>query len=327
MERHTVPINFRDIKIEDFIRHMDYRLEVENATPHAMAHEKKVLIMFLRAYGILDNPREVRQWSSICKTPPIISSNQDIDFVYPQDVNKFFTYEGYSNLKDKDKCTYENRLFQHLTFMGFMFGMRFPSEIVNLTVNDVVIKKDGKGYILVHEQKKRGVTRKIMPHNENILSSPAFKTPKNYLEHWRPKVANDKSGDALFLQPNGKPITEAYSRRHVKKAGDDIVGKSFKCYHMRHTYATFLYQDTQSILKVSRRLGHTKVANTQKYVACAEDLEEQYKGRKLFNIALRPLSFKDLGGQQIVKQLMGQAENRQRPNEIPPRERNGLSRI
>ena len=30
---------------------------------------------------------------------------------------------------------------------------------------------------------------------------------KNWIYHWRPKVENQYSGDALYLQPSGKPFT------------------------------------------------------------------------------------------------------------------------
>jgi len=48
---------------------------------------------------------------------------------------------------------------------------------------------------------------------------------------------------------------------------------------MRHTFTTFHYQYTKNIKKVSKKLGHNKSANTDKYVDVAEDLEEQYEGK------------------------------------------------
>ena len=50
METHVCPINFRDLKPEDFLRHMDYRIEHEGATANALHHEKKALLMFLKAF-------------------------------------------------------------------------------------------------------------------------------------------------------------------------------------------------------------------------------------------------------------------------------------
>jgi len=57
METHPCPIDFRNLTPENFIQHMDYRLELEDppATAYALENEKKALVMFLRAYGISDN--------------------------------------------------------------------------------------------------------------------------------------------------------------------------------------------------------------------------------------------------------------------------------
>jgi|GEM_PF-2014545 len=294
MELHPCHVDFRNLTPKQVLNHFDYRIEIEKATAHALAHEKKAIMMFLRAYGL--KQEEMELWSQVLKTPPVII-NDKIDFVYPQNVHKFYIYEGYSNRKNYETRVYENRLFQHIAFMGFNFGMRCPSEIVTLTLDDVIINKDGTGQIDIHEQKKRGKVRTLIPYNKKILSSNSYKTPKNYRDFWRKKVATKESGDAFFLQPNGKPITEKYVRDHLSSAGKTITGNPhFTPYHMRHTFATFLYQYTKNIKKVSKRLGHTKTANTDKYVDVAEDLEEQFNGKNLFNIALRPHN--NVGGKQ-----------------------------
>jgi len=72
---------------------------------------------------------------------------------------------------------------------------------------------------------------------------------------------------------------------------------------MRHTFATYYYQLTKNLKKVSVKLGHTKTKNTDKYVAIAEDLEEQFKGKNLFNIALKPHNI-NVGGKQNNNRLL-----------------------
>jgi len=67
---------------------------------------------------------------------------------------------------------------------------------------------------------------------------------------------------------------------------------------MRHTFATYLYQQTKNIKKVAKKLGHTKTNCTDKYVDVAEDLEQQYNGKNLFNIALKPHNLIAVGGKQ-----------------------------
>lgn len=311
METHPVPIDFRNLNPEQFIDHMDYRIEIEGASPYALAHEKKAILMFLRAYGIVRDEKEMKLWSQMLKTPPI-TVNDEPEIVFPEIVHRFFIYEGYSNKRNYEKRVYENRLFQTIAFTGFMFGMRCPSEVINLNVDDLVINKNGTGFLRVHEQKKHGRVRKIIPFNKSILSSYAFKTPGNYIAHWRPKVENEESGDALFLQPSGKRITGGYLQR-LSRIGKQIAGKDFHLYLMRHTFATFLYAETHDITFVSRMLGHTKLSNTGKYVHLAECLEQQYDNRSLFNIALRP---RNVGGKDCKQTTLGRGQKKARPKVI-----------
>ena len=307
MELHPCPIDFRNLTPESVLKHFDYRIELENATAHALAHEKKTIMMFLRAYGLKKEDLEL--WAQVLRTPPVII-NDKIDFVYPQDVHNFYIFDGYSNKRNYALRVYENKLFQHIAFLGFNFGMRCPSEIVTLTLDDVKINKDGTGHITIHEKKKRGKERDIIPYSKKILSSNRYKTPKNYRDNWRHKVANKESGNAFFLQWNGKPITEKYVRDHLSPSGKKITGNpKFKPYNMRHTFATYYYQLTKNIKKVSKKLGHTKTANTDKYVDVAEDLEEQFNGKNLFNIALKPHNI-IVGGKQKKQVTLNYTQNK-----------------
>ena len=52
MEKHKQPIDFRNLKPEMFIRHMDYRIQYENASAHALAHQKKTYHVFKSIWPI-----------------------------------------------------------------------------------------------------------------------------------------------------------------------------------------------------------------------------------------------------------------------------------
>ena len=68
-------------------------------------------------------------------------------------VYKFFHYP-YS------EDDYENTLYQYLFCHSFLIGWRVPSEICELTTNDVVINDNGTGCIVITEVKKHD-------HNEH----------------------------------------------------------------------------------------------------------------------------------------------------------------
>jgi integrase len=279
METHLMPVDFRDLTPENFLKHVDYRLEMENppATPNALKHEKKAVLMFLRAYNQYGD-----KWRKLVKIPPVIKNEENIEVPFPTVVNDLY-HAKFS----EDK--YENSLLQSIVFLGFNFGMRPPSEICNLNLEDIIINKDKTGYIRIHEEKKRGKNRIIIPFNKNILSSTVFKTPKNYIDNWRWKVANKTSGDALFLHPKGNRVTGKYLRDHITPIGKKIAGSYFRLYTMRHTCATYLYEFTGELEVVRKRLGHRKPSTTIKYVHIADSIKRQVGKRNLFNQALRSI--------------------------------------
>jgi len=168
--------------------------------------------------------------------------------------------------------------------------MRPPSKIVSLNLSDVVINSDGTGYLRVHEKKKRNKDRIIYPYSKSILSSPVFKTPKNYIDNWRPKKVSIESDNALFLRPDGRRIDGNYVRNKVIPVFKNITKESLaKMYTMRHTYATYLYEYLKDIKVVANRLGHRGVAHVDKYVHIADSMQEQVGRRNLFNQALRSI--------------------------------------
>jgi len=280
MELHPQPIDFKNLTPESFIKHVIYRLEIEDppATPCALKHEKKAVLMFLKAFK-----QYTEDWQKYVRTPPIVATEDNTFVPFPKTVNKLYRAK-YSKNK------YENVLLQTVVFTGFNFGMRPPSEICNLNLEDIVINDDGTGYIRIHEDKKHGKQRLIYPYNKTVLSSSVFKTPKNYIDNWRHKVANKHSRNALFLMPNGQRVKSAYLRNKIAPVGKKVCNeKSFILYTMRHTFATYLYEYTRDMKKVAKRLGHKKSDTVDKYVHIADSMKEQTGKRNLFNQALRSM--------------------------------------
>ena len=259
MENHPCLVDFRNPSYENFVRHMDYREQVEGASPHALAHEWKTMQMFLRAYGIPIRPY---------KLPPT-SSKRILPF--PSKVVEFWNHK-YSD------DNYENALYQYLFFHGFLLGLRIPSELVALTVDDVIID-DGHGEIIITERKKHNSQRTLIPEKA-ILTSRVHKSFKNWLDIWRPKVENQYSGDALYLRPDGKPITIQYIGQKLSKHGKK-VWKHFSPYDMRHWCAVARLIQTKvkignfDVYTVRNWLGHEKIATTQNYIRYAEQYYRQ----------------------------------------------------
>ncbi|MCX6665194.1 MAG: site-specific integrase [Euryarchaeota archaeon] len=298
MERHPCPVDLRHPTPENFLRHVDYRLVIDDppATPNALKHEKQALLMLLRA-----TKQFTDDWKEYIKIPPAHTDDGNDFIPLPKVVNQLF-HAQYS------EDTYENILLQTIVFVGFNFGMRPPSEMCNLNLEDVVIYEDGSGYIRIHEDKKHGRTRIYYPWDKVVLSSKVYRTPKNYLDTWRRKAVSLDSGNALFLQPNGRRITEGYLESNISPVFKAITKeRNAKLYTMRKTFATYLYDQERDIHLVAKRLGHKNLDNVMKYVHLSEDLRRQSKGdkrRNLFHQALRQPQFLCWLGESMVKETL-----------------------
>lgn len=288
MENHPCPINFRNLTPEMFLRHMDYRLYVEDppATPIALKHEKRALLMFLRAFKQFNE-----DWREYIKTPPVEENDDAIFVPLPSVVNQLY-HAQYS------EDFYENILLQTIVFVGFNFGMRPPSELCNLNLDDVIIYEDGTGYIRFHEEKKHNKKRIYYPWDKVVLSSRIYRTPKNYIRTWRPLKETEDSSNALFLHPEGKRITGDYLRKKITPIFKAITKEpTAKLYTMRHTYGTYLYDQTKDVNLIAKRLGHKDLDNVHKYIHISNDIRKQTqnKRRNLFHQALRQHHF-NVGG-------------------------------
>ena len=277
MEKHRVPIDFRNLTVENVVRHFDYRIEIENATRDALRHERDAIFMFLRAYKQFTD-----EWRKYLILPKKCGGLKTPFVLMPSQVNKLYHGTFGSTI-------YDNVLGQTIVFTLINFGMRPPSEIINLDLENVNINKNGAGYIWIIEDKKNGVERQYFPYDKKVLSSKVYRTPLNYINTWRPKVKNEHSGNALFLQPNGRRITGKWLTTHIVNRGKQILQENkFKLYTCRHTFATYYYDWTKDIKEVARRLGHSKTDSVDHYIGICKDLKTQIcKKGNLFDKALR----------------------------------------
>jgi len=277
MENHTIPVDFRELTVENIVRHFDYRIEVENATRDALRHERDAVYMFLRAYK-----QFTKEWREYLILPKKRGGLKTPFVLMPSQVNEL--YHGTFG-----QTIYENVLSQTIVFILINFGMRPPSEIINLNMENININTNGAGYIWIKEDKKNGIERQYFPYDKKVLSSKVYRTPLNYINTWRDKVQNEYSENALFLQPNGKRITGKWLRTHIVNRGKEIIKDNrFKLYTCRHTFATYYYDWTKDIKEVARRLGHSKTDSVDHYIGICKDLKTHIgKKGNLFDKALR----------------------------------------
>ena len=256
MESHPVPIDFRNPTYSNFIRHMDYREQIEHTGQSALSHEWKTMKMFLKAYGI-----PLTDWSY--RPPPCPQAKARIipnpDIVHKMVHHKYCDDE------------YENALIQYTLMHTFMIGWRNPSETCIMTVDDV---KLDEGILVITEPKKSGSSRVIMPEKP-LMVGQTRKSLKNWIEKWRPKVANQHSGNALYLRPDGRPIEISQYRMFITRYVRTIFPE-YQPYVSRHWCAigrlikTKLETKNFDIYDVKDWLGHEEIQTTMTYVRDAK---------------------------------------------------------
>jgi site-specific recombinase XerD len=313
MARHPIfPIDFNELSYKQFIAYMEYRERKENASPYALMNDLRTMQMFLRAYHI-----DVDAW--FYKLPRLPKHKRRI-IPFPETVHKLINHR-YSI------APYENALYQYLMFHNFFIGWRVPSEPSIMKVDDVNIDTKGRGTITITETKKSCSKRTIIP-DKTILSAPTYKSFKNWIDHWRPKVENQYSGNYLYLRPSGKPFSVRYLGKELSVRGKQ-VWQPFQPYVSRHWCAISLLIRTKRESKVweTRRvqmfLGHDKQKTTDGYIEFAEEYYRQ-EPVDWFYHALRLHQKNDVGGQcEKTKRRDFKAPL----TKIPPRNGYGLSGI
>jgi len=261
METHTVPVNFRNPEFKNFLGHMDYREQIEKATPNALIHEWKAIQTFLKAYGIPFG--QGTEWDY---NPPSAQRSRKRVLPLPDVVNRFFTYDFSEDL-------YETALYQYMFFHSYMIGWRVPSEIITMKTTDVKID-DPIPHIIITEPKKRSNTRPLFNVETAILTSKVHKSFKNWVDYWRPKVENQYSGDSLYLWPSGKPVT-IRTLGHMLSTQGKKIHKEFRPYDMRHWCAVArlikskVETGTFDVFQVQKWLGHEEITTTNTYIGQA----------------------------------------------------------
>jgi len=292
MEHHLMPVDFKNPNYENFRRHMDYREEIEQASPHALKHEWKTMRMFLEAFGIPIWPYK----------PPYAPENGQRLLPFPDTVKKFFSHKH-------SEDSYENALYQYLFYHSFMIGWRVPSEICEMTIDDVIIDSQGRGSITITETKKHRQKRTILPE-KHVLCSLSHKSLKNWIDKWRPKVENQYSENALYLWPSGKPVTVGKLGYKLGHCGRKLCDH-FRPYDMRHWCAVSRLIETKiqtghfEPYTVKNWLGHTDIKVTENYIHYAEMYYNQYPKSWIHSAIRSHKSDDSAKGQHRVKPEFG----------------------
>jgi len=190
-------------------------------------------------------------------------------------------------------------------FMALMCGLRI-SEICNLQIADIDLQKrqikirDSKN----PNRKKQGYGKDRYVPVPEIAISP-IKKWLDILEGGKWFIPSEKSPDkALRIKTLHIWFAEARSRanldipdfkvKYKRKFNnrEDITIYKYRFHHLRHYYATYVYERTRDLYAVSHLLGHNQVSTTQIY-AKMSDKTKKDSVDFAFNIPIKTKLFQE----------------------------------
>jgi len=195
---------------------------------------------FMIAEGKLkDNPIQNIGSPHIGKSLPKPLSINDVRLLLEQP-EKSNTLEG-----KRDKAMLE---------LLYASGMRV-SELVALNLDDV---NTGDGFVRCFG---KGRKERLIPIYER-----AGQCIRNYIDDTRPKLAHNKTENALFLNPRGERLTrQGFWQKLKDYARSANLDNKVSPHTLRHSFATHMLSGGANLRSVQELLGHANISTTQVY--------------------------------------------------------------
>ncbi len=133
-------------------------------------------------------------------------------------------------------------------------GLRL-SELINLKCSNLYLEI---GHLRIMG---KGGKERIVPIGEEAIACT-----QRYMEEERPKLAGEKSQDALFLNRFGRSFSSMglFNLIHKRVAAAGIT-KAVTPHTFRHSFASHLIEGGASLRAVQEMLGHADISTTQIY--------------------------------------------------------------
>lgn len=183
--------------------------------------------------------------------------NRDLERINRERI--LLTQEDFNKIMKTVEADWNERDRNSLIFSLFMCtGMRL-SALVAINNNDIDMKKR-----LLRVIDKGDKTHEYYITDtlkENIEEYQHFKSRDMMLRN-----INNYDKDALFIDHNGKRITQKVVYETVTKYSKKALGYSISPHKLRAGFCSILYDKTHDAEFVRRAVGHSNLATTQRYI-------------------------------------------------------------
>ena len=159
-----------------------------------------------------------------------------------------------SNLDDEENSVTIRMRDHAILEVLYSSGIRV-SELTGLDIKDLDLTRCTMRVI------SKGNKERVVPFGQ-----PAKEAIQTYLTKARAELANEKSGNALFLGTRGKRLDTRQVRRILTNAIARVEGLvNVSPHDLRHSAATHMLEGGADLRIVQELLGHSSLATTQKY--------------------------------------------------------------
>jgi integrase/recombinase XerD len=162
-----------------------------------------------------------------------------------------------------------------LVYLALYSGLRV-SEITALKIGDLNLKS-ADPYILVRKA-KRDKTRKV------YIPQPLVKMLKEYIQYKKQTLGEQTQDDSpLFANKAGDHFAVISLMKSFKESIiQSGLRNTLSIHCARHTYATFLLDETGNLAHVKKQLGHENIAMTSIYADVLPDMNTRLVNQMSF---------------------------------------------
>lgn len=164
-------------------------------------------------------------------------------------INRLFTY-----LTETAQTTDANAIRDWVAAeLLYSCGIRV-AELVGLNLTHV----DGTNHTL--RVLGKGNKERVVPYGQ-----PAHQALRAWLQHGRPALVNENSGQALLLGARGGRVDQRIIRERLERACRLAGVPELSPHGLRHCAATHMLEGGADLRTVQDMLGHASLATTQRY--------------------------------------------------------------
>ena len=241
------------VKKEDLMKYVQH-FEDEKAAPASVSRSIasiRAFFNYLEKENIIEqSPAEGLKSPKIEKKLPQIMTQDEVIRLLEQP-------SGDTPKDIRDKAMLE---------LLYATGMRV-TELITLKVSDVNLQMN---YVDCHDPNKD----RIIP-----FGIEARNALKNYLEHSREAMIENKNEETLFVNVSGQPMSRQgfwkLIKYYTKRAG---IQMDITPHTLRHSFAAHLVENGADLRSVQEMLGHSDISTTQIYAALSHNhIREVYE--------------------------------------------------